>query len=330
MKAMLVLLTALPQVSSSDQTVSVSAEAFDQPCAMMNSFDGFPGMLKDYLTIRDSMYLAELYRNSLIRPRPLEQELESAVMKLVPVEHTASTVTIVIEPGNWGLRPDSMVTVVEDEPVQLVFTQNPQGSPYPSPVIRASVRLEWGDRILEFEQKWPVMRRTNAFRSEPVLDGARSPGEYRDPVSTHFADQAGLPSGIPRTFFQAATDGESLFIYMEMARTVEQADDHAGFIFAGPEGSFLWVNIHHDGRVESGTLDRSGRQSDWPVAPSSELRTTGHGWSLELAVEADLLLLEDSHAKVHVFRRAGEDFGTWAYPADFDEETMGLVWLQRH
>ncbi|RKZ09982.1 hypothetical protein DRQ25_04430, partial [Candidatus Fermentibacteria bacterium] len=52
-------------------------------------------------------------------------------------------------------------------------------------------------------------------------------------------------------------------------------------------------------------------------------------WCIELAVDIALLELFDDHASVHLYRSAGDDFGTWVYPIDFDPSSMGRIWLQR-
>ncbi|MCK4807729.1 MAG: hypothetical protein KAT09_08780 [Candidatus Aegiribacteria sp.] len=70
---------------------------------------------------------------------------------------------------------------------------------------------------MRFDYSWQVLRRANAFSSEAVLDGERSEGEYREPFHTNFADYSGQPAPIPETESAAATDGEKLFIFMEIA-----------------------------------------------------------------------------------------------------------------
>jgi hypothetical protein len=41
-----------------------------------------------------------------------------------------------------------------------------------------------------------------------------------------------------------------------------------------------------------------------------------------------MLVLDDGHAGVHVYRSCDDGFGTWVYPIEFDTETMGRIWIQ--
>ena len=274
------------------------------------------------------MDLAYRYSQELLDPRPLEQGLESAILGLVPVEEVPRTVELEIDPGTWGIQPLSMEIESFEEEQRLVFTQNPSGSPYPSPVISVSLNYGPRDRQLSFQESWQVLRRANAFRSGVTLDGQASEGEYRLPANTHFADLSGRPSGIPETRFLTASGEDGLCIYMEGAIGEDGTEEMAGFIFAAPEGSMIWLKVHPDGFPEAQIL-----HSDWEMEPLEEgielcSSVSGDLWRLELSVDYGLLEVVDGHARVHVYRSSGEDFGTWVHPIDLHRSSMGMVWLE--
>ena len=286
------------------------------------------GIYPETINTGEEMNLSYLYTRNLIRARSLEQELESATVTLEPIESCSRTVTLIIDPGNWNLKPESLVVEVEDQPVDLVFTQSPAGSPYPSPEI--SVSLEYGsrDKELQFDYSWQVLRRTNAFRTEAVLDGENSEGEYRGQLQTNFADLEGQPASIPETVFAAATNGEKLYIFMEMVDCPEESEDYGGFILNSTEGSVLWLKVYHDGSSDASIFTSEGDLIDWEDGFGTEVRVAENGWCIELAVDTDILELEDDHAYAHVYRSAGDDFGTWIYPINFKPSSMGKIWLQ--
>jgi len=287
------------------------------------------GVYPETINTGEEMNLAYLYRKQLISARPLEQELESAVMTLAPLENRPRTVTMEIDPGSWNLKPETLIVELDSQPVDLVFTQSPEGSPYPSPQI--SVCLEYGsrDKELQFDYSWQVLRIANAFYSEAVLDGEGSEGEYREPFHTNFADFSGQPALIPETQFAAATDGERLFIFMKMADCPEDSEDYGGFIFSSQEESALWIKIFRDGSVHAWILNSEGQLIDWENGYETKISIAENGWCIELAVDIALLDLEDDHAFAQVYRSPGENFGTWIYPIDFDSSSMGKIWLQR-
>ncbi len=287
------------------------------------------GVHPETINTGEEMNLAYLYEEQLIEARPLEQELESAVMTLVPQENQPRTVILEINPGTWNLNPETLDIELFDQPVELVFTQSPEGSPYPSPEI--SVSLEYGgrDKQLQFDYSWQVLRTANAFYSEAVLDGEGAEGEYRAPFHTDFADYSGQPTQIPATQFAAANDGERLFIFMKMADCEEESEDYGGFIFNSQEGSVLWLKVFRDGSSEALIFTAEGELIDWENGFDTVISVEDRRWSIELAVDIALLEQEDDFASVHVYRSAGEDFGTWVYPIDFYPSSMGRIWLQR-
>ncbi len=287
------------------------------------------GVYPESINTGEEMNLAYLYEKQLIRARSLEQELESAIMTLVPLEDRTRTVTLDVNPGTWNLNPVTLEVVLDSQPVELLFTQSPEGSPYPSPEITVSLDYGSRDKELQFSYSWQVLRTANAFYSEAVLDGKGSEGEYRASFHSNFADFSGQPTPIPKTDFVAATDGEKLYIFMEMADCPEENEDYGGFIFNSLEGSVLWLKVFRDGSSEALIFTSEGELIDWEDGFDTSVMITENGWCLELAVDIALLEQEDDHAFVHVYRSAGEDFGTWVYPIDFDPSSMGRIWLQQ-
>ncbi len=287
------------------------------------------GVYSETINTGEEMNLAYLYEEQLIRARPLEQELESAVMTLVPVENKPRMVILSIDPGTWNLNPETLDVEMNDQPVDLVFTQSPGGSPYPSPVVTVSLEYGSRDKELQFDYSWQVLRIINAFHSEIVLDGEKGEGEYREPFHTNFADFSGQPAPIPETTFAAATDREKLFIFMEMVDCPVESEDYGGFIFNSLDDSVLWLKVFRDGSSEALVFTSDGELIDWEDGHSAVVNVAEDSWGIELAVDITLLELEDDHASVHVYRSAGDDFGTWVYPIDFYPSSMGKIWLQR-
>ena len=277
----------------------------------------------------EEMNLAYLYEKELIRARPLEQELESAIMTLVPQEDMPRTVTLDIDPGTWNLNPCTLDIELFDQPIDLVFTQSPEGSPYPSPVITVSLEYGSRDKQLQFDYPWQVLRTADAFYSEAVLDGEGSEGEYRAPFHTDFADFSGQPASIPETAFAAATDGERLFVFMKMVDCGEESEEYGGFIFNSLDGSVLWLKVFRDGSSEASIYTSEGELIDWENGFDTAVGIEERIWCIEIAVDIALLELSDDYASVHLYRSAGDDFGSWVYPIDFDPSSMGRIWLQR-
>ncbi len=286
------------------------------------------GVYPETINTGEELDLAYRYRRELLDPRPLEQDLESAILKVAPVEGVPRNVSLEIEPGSWGLQPLNLELEALREAEELVFTQNPAGSPYPSPVISVSLHYGARDRELSFRKHWQVLRRANAFLSQVQVDGTASEGEYRLPVNTYFADFDGEPSPIPHTWFQTATDGSRLFLYMEMADCPGDPEDYAGFIIAAPDESYLWLKIFQDGSTEAQILTSQWELLPWETGLETEVSAGDSSWCAEISVDTAMLRLFDGHAGVHVYRSAGDSFGTWVYPVEFDSATMGRVWLQ--
>jgi len=286
------------------------------------------GVYPETINTGEEMNLAYLYEEQLIMARPLEQELESAIMTLVPQENRSRSVILEINPGTWNLNPETLEIEISDQPVELLFTQSPEGSPYPSPAI--TVNLEYGsrDKQLQFDYSWQVLRTANAFYSEAMLDGEGSEGEYRAPFHTDFADFSGQPTPVPATQFAAANDGDRLFILLEMMNCAEEIEDYGGFILSSLDGSVLWLKVFRDGSTEAMIFTSDGELIDWEEGFDTAVSVDERRWCIELAVDIDLLEQEDDFAFVHVYRSAGEDFGTWVYPIDFDSSSMGKIWLQ--
>lgn len=287
------------------------------------------GVYPETINTGEEMNLSYLYSKQLISARSLEQELESAVMTLVPLENRPRTVTLDVNSGTWNMNPESLVVEIDDQPVELHFTQSPEGSPYPSPQI--TVSLEYGnrDKELQFDYSWQVLRIANAFQTEIVLDGECSEGEYREPFHTNFADDSGQPAPIPETMFAAATDGEKLFIYMEMMDCPEESEDYGGFIFNSRDDYALWLKVFRDGSSEAMIMTSEYLLVDWEDGFDIETSIAENSWHIEMVVDIALLELEDDHAFAHVYRSAGEDFGTWVYPINFIPSSMGRIWLQQ-
>ncbi|MEN8209866.1 MAG: metallophosphoesterase, partial [Candidatus Fermentibacteria bacterium] len=287
------------------------------------------GVYPETINTGAEMNLSYLYEMQLVRARPLEQELESAILTLIPQESCPREVTLNIDPGTWNLNPETLDVEIYNEPVDLVFTQSPEGSPYPSPEISFSLEYGSRDKQLQFNYAWQVLRTANAFQSEAVLDGEGSEGEYRAPFNTDFADFSGQPASVPATRFATANDGEQLFIFMEMADCAEESEDYGGFILNSREGSVLWLKVFRNGSSEALIFTAEGELIDWEDGFDTAVSSEDGRWCLELAVDITLLELEEDFASVHVYRSAGEGFGTWVYPIDFDSSSMGRIWLQR-
>ena len=287
------------------------------------------GVYPETINTGEEMNLAYMYEQQLITARSLEQELESAIMTLVPQENRSRIVTLDINPGTWNLNPETLVVELDSLPVDLLFTQSPEGSPYPSPVVRVSLEYGSRDKQLQFDYSWQVHRIANAFYSEAVLDGEVSDGEYRRPFHTNFADFSGQPTPVPQTEFAAANDGDRLFIFMKMADCAEESEEYGGFIFNSPDGSVLWLKVFRDGSSEALIYTSEGDLIDWENGFTTAVSIEERRWCIELAVDIALLELSDDHASVHVYRSAGDDFGSWVYPIDFDPSSMGRIWLQR-
>ncbi len=286
------------------------------------------GVYPESLNTGEEMDLDYRYRHSFLHPRPLEPGLESAILELEPVETVPRDVAIDIDSGNWDLDPVHIELQDMQAPQQFVFTQNPSGSPYPSPTI--SVSLNYGPRgkALSFRQSWQVLRTVNAFMSDVELDGMEGSGEYRSEPQTDFADFSGQPSAIPSTRFDTATDGEKLFICMRMDSIAQGTGDYAGFILGGRDGSFLWLRLYSDGSVNGKMITAHVDIEEWEEGLLTSAVATEEGWSAEVAVDLSLLEIRDNMVRAHVYRSAGDAFGTWVYPIEFDANTMGRIWIQ--
>ncbi|OPL17709.1 MAG: hypothetical protein AVO35_08575 [Candidatus Aegiribacteria sp. MLS_C] len=272
--------------------------------------------------------LAYRYRRELLAPGLLEQGLESAILRLRPVEDVPRDLVLEIDPGTWGMAPEEVRLEGFCEPAEIVFTLNHAGSPYPAPEI--SVRTLYGDRDRElvFSEPWPVLMRTNAFLSDPVLDGILSDGEYRTPWNGSFADPEGFPSDTLRSRFGTATDGQRLFIAVELEDSLYPEEDFSGVILSAPGDSFLWFRVFSGGTVDACVLGSDRRISPLEEGYRIDSREDDGGWRYEIAVDKDLLEIIDDHARLNIYRSAGGLFESWAYPAVFDEAVMGLVWIQ--
>ncbi len=285
------------------------------------------GVYSETINTGEEMNLFHLYRNEMIAGRQLETGLESTVLTLRPVEDRTRTIRLSINSGNWNLYPDTLDIELMEDPVELHFTQSPEGSPYPSPVI--SVNMEYGSRNREmsFEYFWPVLRRANAFIMEPVLDGTASMGEYRGVFQTDFANPEGQPSDLPGTGFRAATDTENLFICMQMRGNSSISDDYVGFIFNSND-SFYWLRVWRDGTTKALIIPPEGDWEDWEEGYSIVIETEGTDWCVEAAFDIALLDPEEDFVGMHLYRVVDDDYATWIYPIEFDASTMGRIWLE--
>ncbi len=115
---------------------------------------------------------------------------------------------------------------------------------------------------------------------------------------------------------------------MNMADCADESEDYGGFIFNSLEGSVLWLKVFRDGSSEALIFTSDGELIDWEDGFNTAVHTEERRWSIELAVDIALLEQEDDFTFAHVYRSAGEDFGTWVYPIDFDSSSMGKIWLQ--
>lgn len=285
------------------------------------------GVYSETINTGEEMNLFYLYRNEMIAGRQLEMGMESTVLTLRPVEDRTRTIRLSINSGNWNLHPDSLEVELMEDPVEFHFTQSPEGSPYPSPVI--TIDMEYGsrNRELSFEYCWPVLRRANAFVMEPVLDGRVSIGEYRGVFQTDFANPEGQPSDLPGTGFRAATDENHLFLCMEMEGSSSISDDYAGFIFSSGE-TFYWLKVWRDGTTEALIIPPEGEWEDWEEGYSIVVMTDDNYWCIEAAFKISLLDPEDDFAVMHLYRVIDDDYATWIYPLKFDASTMGRIWLE--
>lgn len=286
------------------------------------------GVYPENINTGEEMNYAYLYRTELLRLRPLDMGQKSTLLTLVPVEDIPRVIALNIDPGCWSLNPDSLQVDLSDEPVEVHLEQSDQDTPYPSPVIQVSLVYGSRDKELLFEQAWPVLRTMDAFRREqPVVDGQLSPGEYPGEPQTAFADDQGQPSVLPATGFRAATDGNRLFLNMEMANSSSLSDDYAGFIFTS-EDTFYWLRVWRDGSAEAMVIPPSWDMTEWESGFQFAVTAGDSEWCAEVAVDISMLDIESDAVGVHVYRSAEEGFGTWAYPIEFDIFSMGRIWLQ--
>lgn len=286
------------------------------------------GVYSEALNTGEEMNLYYLYRNDMFAGRQLEMELESAVLTLRPIEDRTRNIRLIIDAGNWNLHPDTLEIELMEDPVELCFTQSPEGSPYPSPVITVDMHYGSRNRELSFEYNWPVLRAANAFVSNPVLDGIAARDEYRGPLQTDFANPEGQPSNLPGTGFRVANDTENLFICAEMRVSSPESEDYAGFIF-GSGDSYYWLKVWRDGTTEALVIPPEGEWEDWEEGYSIAIETDDANWCLEASFDIALLNPEEDFVALHLYRVVDDDYATWVYPIEFDSSTMGRIWLEQ-
>ena len=271
-----------------------------------------------------------LYRSAMISCRPLDEAAESAVLTLDPVEDRDRTITITVDPGCWGLSPDSLEAVLGSESVDIAFALDHDSGFYPLPVL--SVSLGYGDRDkhLEFDYTWPARRSMQAAFGFPVIDGTAGDTEYPLGWQSDFADLSGAPAGEAQVRFAAMASAETLSLFAEMHCPADgQAEgngDCLGLIVES-SGWFYWLKACRNGEVSATRIDDDGVMRDWSDGFTAAVSETDYGWSAEVGLDRRATSLDGDRVSAHVYRVYGQEASTWAWPLDWNRRTMGEILL---
>jgi predicted phosphodiesterase len=272
-----------------------------------------------------------LYRieSSMLAPRPLEEALESATLSIRAVEDVERTVDISVDPGVWGLRPDTAtVTLAPGGGSTLYFSQNPTGSVYPAPVIHTVVHYGDRDKIAEFDTPWPVMRLMEAFEGRVTVDGRADDLEYRGRAETCFADEDGRPASVGPMAVRGSCWEGWFYVHARMDRGGECGGEEAfGLVVAASDA--LWrLKVFSDGSVAAIRITADGIE-DWEDGWQAAVTGDAEGWEVEAGVDLASLGHTGNSFRAHIYRLTESGEATWSWPLDFDEDAMGTVFLRR-
>ncbi|GEM_PF-646965 len=290
--------------------------------SVVDPFGILPG---DTNTVEEENLLFEI-ENGLLRPRPLEQALESASLALRSVEPVDRLVSITLEPGGWRMSPDSVeVALPAGGTAEVHFSQDPGESPYPLPVLHVTV--PYGDRgkVAVFETAWQALRVLDAPASEVTVDGIESPGEYPGRPETCFAGWDGSPSSLGAMSVRLASSRGSLCAMARM--TAEGLEDESFGVVLCSEDRFFRVKVFPDGGVSAVSSDGAALSS---VETGFEAAVTeGEGWwQAEISVCPESLGISGNLLSANIYRLGSSDrCAVWSWPLEFEQRYMGRIQL---
>jgi predicted phosphodiesterase len=265
--------------------------------------------------------------NRLLDFRPLESALESATLTLHNVEEVPRTVAIEVQPGSWGLSPDSLlVDLAAGETRSVYLSQSPSGSPWPAPVVTASVEYGPRNKTASLEAGWPVLRSLRVPEAEVTIDGIRSADEYPGPVEMEFASPDGGRSAIGETSMAVSRDGGRLCVHCSMTLPGGATfEDEAFAVVICVEDVVFRVKVFPDGGVSAITGGPSGIS---PLDSGFEAAAiAGEGaWDAEIALDLGEIGMDGDSVPANFYRLgAGGESASWTWPLEFDARHMGIV-----
>lgn len=273
-------------------------------------------------TAREEL-LAYLYMSRMLKPRPLEPELESAVIMLRGIEDTTVTVFLRIDPANWYIDPCSLDVELSPEGTEIHLAQGIHGPLVPLP--RIHVELEYGERnkVLSFSRALPMIRRIIAPGSDVALDGRIRAGEYPGPAEECFIGPDGSVPILPPMSLRAAVDGDTLAVGMEMDGAPDYEDESVVLYLCTDRG-VKWLRLMPDGEVIGYVYPDSGARSVWSEGYTAVVSARPDGWSAEVGIDLSGIRTEDV-PRMNVYRAIGDDYAVWTYPVVYQPAGVGLV-----
>lgn len=267
--------------------------------------------------------LAYLYMTRMLHPRPLEPELESAVIRLKGIEDTTVTVHLRIDPANWYLDPCTLEVSLPPEGTELHLAQGIHGPILPLP--RISVELEYGGRgkLLSFSRALPLIRRVIAPEADVALDGRIEDREYPGPAETQFIGPEGSVSDLPPISMRASVDGDTLAVGIEMDGDPDEEEESVVLYLCTDRG-VKWLRVRPDGRAMGYFYPNSGPRSAWNRGYTAAVNTSPEGWSVEVGIYLTAIEIDDV-PRMNVYRIVGEDYAVWTYPVAYEPSKVGLV-----
>jgi Icc-related predicted phosphoesterase len=274
-----------------------------------------------------------LYRieGRMLDPNPLEAALESATLSLRSVEEADRVVTITVQPGNWGLMPESLqVELPAGESRNVSFSQNPVGSPWPIPVLSATVQYGPRDKTAVLEIGWPVLRYLWAPAATVAVDGAASPGEYPGRPETEFASADGSAQVPGATLMTVSCDGTRLCVHSAMTLPDGGSlDDEAFAVVICLEDTLFRVKVFPDGGSSAITGGSTGIE---PLEAGFDAAAIARedSWEAEISLDLSALGVTGETIPANFYRLGSNDeVATWAWPLEFEEKHMGIVEIGR-
>lgn len=282
---------------------------------------------------RDMNTVAEeelLYRISdgLLTPAPLAGP-GPARLELASQEGTERIVEITLEPGAWGLDPESMSVTLEPlGRITVEFDAEPSGEVFPAPVIHA--RVPYGDRgkIAVIDTCWPVARYMVAAPCGPgaSIDGDAAPGEYGGLPETVFSGEDGSPAAVgPMEVLAGFSDGMLRFhSSMALGPGCLPEDESFGVVVFG-NGACWRIKAFPDGG-SSAIRYEGGEVTPWDGGWQSAASGDGDSWEAEIGVDLGAVGADgEGEVRVHMYRFSTNGSATWSWPLDFEESAMGTV-----